>query len=98
LEGRDGESFLRSKRRADAESLAPNRHSSRNTHKDRFEQAERGFVRKLGDGCFEVDRATLRPGPLQTIDRLAQFSRRTPAAPARRDPDPGGQNGRLSNA
>lgn len=41
-------------------------------------ETERGLVLTLGDVLFEYDRATLRPGAMQNLSRLAVFLRENP--------------------
>jgi outer membrane protein OmpA-like peptidoglycan-associated protein len=42
-------------------------------------QTERGMVLTLGDVLFATDQATIRPGAMLTIERLAEFMRAHPA-------------------
>lgn len=39
------------------------------------EETERGYVMTLGDILFDVDRAELKPGGMQEVNRLAEFMR-----------------------
>lgn len=46
-------------------------------------QTERGMVLTLGDVLFDTDQATLKPGAMDTIDRLAEFLTRNEATQIR---------------